>query len=70
MNKEKILYCFMNNEFEFVDEQGNITEEIEEAAGFEDIEQAINERATFDEPEDWKIVKKKITFKLEEIIDE
>lgn len=68
--KEKILYCFMNNNFEFVDEQGNITDEIEEAAGYESLDKAIDERDGFDEPEEWKIIKKKVIFVLEEIVDE
>ena len=70
MSKEKILYCFMNNEFEFTDERGNITELIEEAEGYETIELARKEKENFDEPEKWKIVKKKIIYKLEEIVDE
>ncbi len=70
MSKIKILYIFMNNKFEFVDERGNIVEDIIEAAGYESLERAREEREEFDEPEEWKIVKKKITIELEEIVDE
>lgn len=70
MSKENILYIFMNKNFEFTDEQGNITEDIFEAAGYVDLERAREEREKFDEPEEWKIVKKRITMTLEEIVDE
>ena len=70
MIEERIRYVFMNKNFEFVDERGNVVRSIVEAAGYKDLETAKKERATFDEPEEWKIVKKKITFELEEIVDE
>lgn len=70
MSKEKILYVYMNKNFEFVDEQGNITDDIFEAAGYTDLDRAIKERKDFDEPNEWKIVKKKVTMTLEEIVDE
>lgn len=70
MSKENVLYIFMNKNFEFTDEEGNITENIFEAAGYKDLERARKEREEFDEPEEWKIVKKRITVELEEIVDE
>jgi hypothetical protein len=60
----------MNKNFEFTDEQGNITEDIFEASGYKDLERARKEREEFDEPEEWKIVKKRIIVALEEIVDE
>lgn len=38
MSKENILYIFMNKNFEFTDEKGNITENIFEAAEYKDFE--------------------------------
>lgn len=70
MSKENILYVFMNKNFEFTDEQGNITEDIFEASGYKDLERARKEREEFDEPKEWKIVKKRIIMTLEEIVDE
>nr|DAJ80928.1 MAG TPA: hypothetical protein [Bacteriophage sp.] len=70
MSKENVLYIFMNKNFEFTDEQGNITEDIFEASGYKDLERARKEREEFDEPEEWKIVKKRIIVALEEIVDE
>lgn len=70
MSKETILYCYMNNKFEFTDENGNITEEIEEAAGYHNLEDAKVAKNDFDNPEEWKIVKKRIIYQLEEIIEQ
>ena len=70
MSKENVLYIFMNKNFEFTDEEGNITENIFEAVGYKDLERARKEREEFDEPEEWKIVKERITVALEEIVDE
>ena len=70
MFKEKVLYICMNKNFEFIDEEGNITDDIFEAAGYTDLDRAIKEREEFDEPHEWKIVKKRITMTLEEIVDE
>lgn len=71
MNKiKRTLYCFMNKHFEFVDKWGNVTDDLKEAKGFEKLEDAKRERETFDEPEEWKIVKKNIVFTLEEIVEE
>lgn len=70
MEQEKILYCFMNKEFEFTDENSNITDDLTEAAGYENLEDARIARDDFDEPEEWKIVKKKVIYRLEEIIEE
>lgn len=60
----------MNKNFEFIDEEGNITDDIFEAAGYTDLDRAIKEREDLDEPNEWKIVKKRITMTLEEIVDE
>lgn len=70
MEQEKILYCFMNKEFEFTDKNSNITDDLKEAAGYENLEDARIARDDFDEPEEWKIVKKKVIYRLEEIIEE
>lgn len=70
MFKEKVLYIYMNKNFEFIDEEGNITDDIFEAAGYKGLDRAIKEREEFDEPNEWKIVKKRITMTLEEIVDE
>ena len=70
MELEKILYCYMNKEFEFTDENGNITDDLKEAAGYENLEDARIARDDFDEPEEWKIVKIKVIYRLEEIIEE
>lgn len=70
MNKEKVLYCFMNKQFEFIDEDWNPTENIEEIIGYESLEDARKQRKELDEPEEWKIVKIKTIRVLEEIIDE
>ena len=70
MFKEKVLYIYMNKNFEFIDEEGNITDDIFEAAGYTDLDRAIKEREEFDEPNERKIVKKRITMTLEEIVDE
>ena len=70
MFKEKVLYIYINKNFEFIDEEGNITDDIFEAAGYTDLGRAIKERENLDEPHEWKIVKKRITMTLEEIVDE
>lgn len=70
MNEETILYCFMNKNFEFIDERDNITDDIKEATGVGTLERAKEYRKELDEPEQWKIVKKKIIYRLEEIVDE
>ncbi len=70
MSEEEILYCFMNRNFEFVTYGDDLTDEISKAVGFDTIEKAKEYRNDFDEPKEWKIVKKKILFTLEEIVDE
>ena len=70
MFKEKVLYIYMNKNFEFIDEEGNITDDIFEAAGYTDLDRAIKEREEVDEPNEWKIVRKRLTMTLEEIVDE
>ena len=56
MREERTLYIFMNKYFEFIDKDGNITEELREAVGYPTLEMAREERQTLDEPEEWKIV--------------
>lgn len=70
MEEKHVIYTYMNKNFEFVDENGNIVYDLSEAAGYADLEIARKERANFDDPEEWKIVKKIITFRLDEIIDD
>lgn len=70
MREESIIYCFMNKNFEFTDERDNITDDLKEAAGYRTLEGARTARDSFDEPKEWKIVKKRITYELEEIVDE
>lgn len=70
MNKEKVLYCFMNKSFEFIDNDWNPTENIDEITGYTDIEEAKKQRKELDEPDEWKIVKIRVIKVLEEIIDE
>ena len=70
MREERTLYIFMNKYFEFIDEEGNITESLREASGYGNLDRAKEERETLDEPEEWKIVTKKVIFELGEIIDE
>lgn len=70
MREERTLYIFMNKNFEFIDEDGNITEELREASGYPSLERAREERETLDEPEEWKIVTKIVIMALGEIKDE
>ena len=60
----------MNKSFEFIGEGDNITDDLIEAIGFEDLEVARAYKEDLDEPKEWKIVKKRIIFELEEIVDE
>lgn len=69
MSEESIRYCYMNKNFKFIDEYFNITDELKEAIGYETLEEAIESRKELDEPDEWKIVRKKIIFTLEEIYD-
>lgn len=63
------IYCLMNKELEFIDEDFNITEDIREAIGWQTIEEAQKERAELDEPEEFKIVEKTVKFEITKIID-
>ena len=54
-----ILYVFRNRQTgEFVDEDGNYTEDLYDAVGYQVYEEAYRALETFDEPEDWYIVTK------------
>ena len=70
MKEEKILYCFMNKDFEFIGGDDDITDEIQEAVGFDELAVAKDCRNDLDEPEKWKIVKKRIIYFLDEIVEE
>ena len=57
-----LLFVFRNRiTGEYVDEDGNPTDEIYEAVGYPKLEDANKALKDFDEPEDWYIVKKLIT---------
>lgn len=57
-----LLFVFRNRTTgEYVDEDGNPTDEIYEAVGYLKLEDAIKALEDFDEPEEWYIVKKLIT---------
>lgn len=57
--KTSILYVFRNKlTGEFVDEDGNPTEDIFEAVGYPLYSEALNALKTFDEPDEWYIVTK------------
>lgn len=66
--KSSLLFVFRNRETgEYVDEDGNPTEDIIEAVGYPKLEDATRALDDFDEPEEWYIVKKLI---LETIVGE
>ena len=65
-----ILYCLMNNNFEFIDKYDNITDSIAEAAGYQTLAEAKAYRDECDEPNEWKIVKKSVDMTLDELIEE
>lgn len=57
-----LLFVFRNKTTgEYVDEDGNPTDEIYEAVGYLKLEDAIKALEDFDEPKEWYIVKKLIT---------
>lgn len=63
--KSSILYVFRNRETgEFVDEDGNPTDDIYEAVGHPNYSEAQEALNTFDEPEEWYIVTKIITMQI------
>ena len=60
--KSSIMYVYRNKSTgDFVDEDGNPTDEIYEAVGYPKLEDAIKALEDFDEPEEWYVVKKLIT---------
>ena len=60
--KSSIMYVYRNKSTgDFVDEDGNPTDEIYEAVGYPKLEDAIKALEDFDEPKEWYIVKKLIT---------
>ena len=57
-----LLFVFRNKTTgEYVDEDGNPTDEIYEAVGYSKLEDATKALEDFDEPKEWYIVKKLIT---------
>lgn len=73
-NKEKLsIFCPCRYDSElqeliFTDEKGDIVYDIKEAAGYhkrEDTEKEIRE--TFDEPDEWGIIEKIVTYKIGDI---
>lgn len=70
MEEIKNLYCFMNKKIEFIGERDEIVNKLSEAIGFPELIAAKAYKEDLDEPDEWKIVKKKIIFKLEEIVEE
>lgn len=64
-SKASILFVFRNkNTGEYVDEDGNPTEDLYESVGFPLYSDAVDNLKTFDEPEEWYIVKKLITVSI------
>lgn len=62
--KTKILYVIAtkeyNNGFKFITEQGELTDNIEEAEQFENINNAVAEKMELDDPENFKIMELKV----------
>lgn len=57
-----LLFVFRNKTTgEYIDEDGNPTDEIYEAVGYLKLEDAVKALEDFDEPKEWYIVKKLIT---------
>ena len=60
-----LLFVFRNKTTgEYVDEDGNPTDEIYEAIGYRTLDEAKRNLDTFDEPEEWYIVKKIIIMSI------
>lgn len=66
--KTSTLYCpKLKNENQFVDEKYNPTEDIFEAIGWKTEEQCKKDIQNFDIPEEYEIVKKIVTVKIEQL---
>ena len=66
--RTSILYCpKLKNKNQFVDESYNPTEDIFEAIGWKTEEQCKKDIQKFDTPEDYEIVKKIVTVKIEQL---
>lgn len=66
--KSSVLYCpKLKDKKEYVDERYNPTEDIFEAIGWKTKEQCERDIKDFDVPEDYEIVKKVTTAKIEEL---
>ena len=63
--QSSLLFVYRNKTTgEYVDEDGNLTEDIYEAIGYKDIEDAKEYLSIFDEPDEWYIVKKIVTMNI------
>lgn len=63
--QSSLLFVYRNRlTGEYVDEEGNPTEDIYEAVGYRTLDEAKKNLDTFDEPEEWYIVKKIIVMSI------
>ena len=63
--QSSLLFVYRNKTtWEYVDKDGNLTEDIYEAIGYKDIEDAKEYLSTFDKPDEWYIVKKIVTMSI------
>lgn len=69
--KTKILYVIAtkeyNNGFKFITERGELTDNIEEAEQFENINNAVAEEMELDDPENFKIMELKVEYFLSDL---
>ena len=63
--RSSLLFVFRNKTTgEYIDEDGNPTDVIYEAVGYRTLDEAKKNLDTFDEPEEWYIVKKIIIMSI------
>ena len=63
--QSSLLFVYRNRlTGEYVDEEGNPTEDSYEAVGYRTLDEAKKNLDTFDEPEEWYIVKKIIIMSI------
>lgn len=69
--KTKILYVIAtkeyNNGFKFITERGELTDNIEEAEQFENINNAVAEEMELDDPKNFKIMELKVEYFLSDL---
>lgn len=69
--KTKILYVIAtkeyNNGFKFITKRGELTDNIEEAEQFENINNAVAEETELDDPENFKIMELKVEYFLSDL---